>query len=73
MKIALENAGSRAKGSVCASDGFFPFRDSLDLLGEAGVTSVIQPGGSARDADSIKAADEHGVAMVFTHVRAFRH
>ena len=73
VKIALENAGSRAKGSVCASDGFFPFRDSLDLLGEAGVTSVIQPGGSARDADSIKAADEHGVAMVFTHVRAFRH
>ncbi len=73
VKIALDNAGSRAKGAVCASDGFFPFRDSIDLLGEAGVTSVIQPGGSARDADSVRTADEHGMAMVFTHVRAFRH
>ena len=73
VKIALDNAGSRAKGAVCASDGFFPFRDGVDLLGEAGVASVIQPGGSARDADSIAAADEHGMAMVFTHVRAFRH
>ena len=73
VKIALDNAGSRAKGAACASDGFFPFRDSVDLLGRAGVTSVIQPGGSTRDADSIAAADEHGIAMVFTHVRAFRH
>ena len=73
VRIALNNAGSRAKGAVCASDGFFPFRDSVDLLGEAGVTSVIQPGGSTKDADSIAAADEHEMAMVFTHVRAFRH
>ena len=73
VKIALDNAGSRAKGAVCASDGFFPFRDSVDLLGRAGVSSVIQPGGSARDAESVRAADEYGMAMVFTHVRAFRH
>ncbi len=73
VKIALDNAGSRAKGAVCASDGFFPFRDSVDLLGKAGVSSVIQPGGSARDAESVEAADEHGMAMVLTHVRAFRH
>lgn len=73
VKIALDNAGSRATGGVCASDGFFPFRDSIDLLGDAGVASVIQPGGSAKDSDSVKAADERGMAMVFTHVRAFRH
>ena len=73
VKIALDNAGSRAKGAICASDGFFPFRDSVDLLGAAGVASVIQPGGSARDADTVQAADERGMAMAFTHVRAFRH
>jgi phosphoribosylaminoimidazolecarboxamide formyltransferase/IMP cyclohydrolase len=73
VKIALENAGERAKGSVCASDGFFPFRDSVDLLGSAGVKSVIQPGGSTKDPDSVRAADEHEMAMIFTHVRAFRH
>jgi phosphoribosylaminoimidazolecarboxamide formyltransferase / IMP cyclohydrolase len=73
VKIALENAGKRAKGAVCASDGFFPFRDSVDLLGTAGVASVVQPGGSVRDADSVLAADEHGMAMVFTHRRAFKH
>ncbi len=73
VKIALDNAGDRAKGAVCASDGFFPFRDSVELLAKAGVASVIQPGGSAKDADSVAAADEHGMAMVFTHERAFRH
>ncbi|MBI3841384.1 MAG: bifunctional phosphoribosylaminoimidazolecarboxamide formyltransferase/IMP cyclohydrolase [Thaumarchaeota archaeon] len=73
VRIALENAGERAKGAVCASDGFFPFRDSVDLLGAAGVTSVIQPGGSVRDVESVRAADERKMAMVMTHVRAFKH
>jgi phosphoribosylaminoimidazolecarboxamide formyltransferase/IMP cyclohydrolase len=73
VKIALENAGARANGAVCASDGFFPFRDSVELLGSSGVSAVIQPGGSARDEDSVKAADAHGMAMVLTHMRAFRH
>jgi phosphoribosylaminoimidazolecarboxamide formyltransferase/IMP cyclohydrolase len=73
VKIALDNAGPRAKGAVCASDGFFPFRDSVDLLGTAGVTAVIQPGGSANDGASVEAADAHGMAMAFTHTRAFKH
>ena len=73
VKIALDNAGPRAKGAACASDGFFPFRDSMDLLGAAGVSAVIQPGGSANDQASVEAADEHGIAMAFTHTRAFRH
>ena len=72
-RIALENAGDRARGAVCASDGFFPFRDSVDLLAEAGVSAVIQPGGSANDPSSIQAADEHGIIMAFTHTRAFKH
>lgn len=73
VRIALENAGDRAKGAVCASDGFFPFRDSVDLLAESGVSAVIQPGGSANDSSSIEAADQHGIAMAFTHTRAFKH
>lgn len=73
VRIALENAGARAKGAVCASDGFFPFRDSIDLLAEAGVSSIIQPGGSARDGEVVGAADEHSLAMAFTHTRAFKH
>ena len=73
VTIALNNAGVRARGAVCASDGFFPFRDSVDLLGEAGVKAVIQPGGSANDAASIQACDEHDMAMVFTQTRAFKH
>ena len=73
VKIALDNAGARAKGVVCASDGFFPFRDNVDLLGEAGVRAVIQPGGSISDTKVVKAADEYGMAMAFTHTRAFKH
>jgi len=73
VKIALDNAGERAKGAVCASDGFFPFRDSVDLLAAAGVASVIQPGGSVSDDDVVEAADEAGIAMAITHTRAFRH
>ncbi|MCS6850751.1 MAG: bifunctional phosphoribosylaminoimidazolecarboxamide formyltransferase/IMP cyclohydrolase [Gemmataceae bacterium] len=73
VSIALRKAGERARGSVLASDAFFPFRDNVDAAAAAGVTAIIQPGGSVRDADSIQACDEHGVAMVFTGVRHFRH
>jgi phosphoribosylaminoimidazolecarboxamide formyltransferase/IMP cyclohydrolase len=66
-------AGLSLSGSVVASDAFFPFRDGLDALAEAGAAAVIQPGGSVRDAEVIAAADERGVAMVFTGVRHFRH
>ena len=59
--------------SVAASDAFFPFRDGLDAAANAGATAVVQPGGSVRDADSIAACDEHGLAMLFTGVRHFRH
>jgi len=73
VKIALDNAGSRARGAVCASDGFFPFRDNIDFLGKAGVSAVIQPGGSISDAEVVKAADDYGIAMAMTHTRAFKH
>lgn len=68
-----EQAGLAIAGSVVASDAFFPFRDGLDVLAQAGATAVIQPGGSVRDAEVIAAADEHGIAMVFTGLRHFRH
>jgi phosphoribosylaminoimidazolecarboxamide formyltransferase/IMP cyclohydrolase len=61
------------KGAVVASDAFFPFRDGVDAAAEAGATAIIQPGGSVRDEEVIEAADEHGVAMVFTGRRVFRH
>jgi phosphoribosylaminoimidazolecarboxamide formyltransferase / IMP cyclohydrolase len=73
VKIALDNAGGRAHGAVCASDGFFPFRDNVDFLGRAGVAAVVQPGGSISDADVVKAANEYGMAMAMTHTRAFKH
>ena len=66
-------AAPLTKGSVVASDAFFPFADGLLVAIEAGATAVIQPGGSMRDAEVIKAADEHGIAMVFTGTRHFRH
>ena len=67
-------AGDAAdQGSVVASDAFFPFADGLLVAVEAGATAVIQPGGSVRDDDVIKAADDHGIAMVFTGMRHFRH
>jgi len=56
-----------------ASDAFFPFRDGIDVVAEAGATAIIQPGGSVRDGEIIQAADEHGLAMVFTGIRHFRH
>ncbi len=71
--IAAHKAGERAKGSVMASDAFFPFRDGVDAAAQAGVTAVIQPGGSRNDAEVIAACDEHGMAMIFTGRRHFKH
>ncbi len=71
--IKAGDAGLVVPGSVMASDAFFPFRDGLDAAAEAGIKAVIQPGGSMRDHETIAAADEHGIAMVFTGVRHFRH
>ena len=73
VHMAVRKAGDRAQGRVLASDAFFPFRDNVDEAAKAGVTAIVQPGGSMRDADSIAACDEHGLAMVFTGVRHFRH
>ena len=73
VHMAVRKAGDRVKGSVLASDAFFPFRDNVDEAAQAGVTAVVQPGGSKRDDDSIAACDEHGLAMVFTGFRHFRH
>ena len=72
-RIAADRAGERVAGGVCASDAFFPFRDGIDAAAAAGITAVIQPGGSVRDAEVIAAADELGMAMVFTGERHFRH
>jgi phosphoribosylaminoimidazolecarboxamide formyltransferase/IMP cyclohydrolase len=75
-RIALMKAGDAGldvKGGVLASDAFFPFRDNVDMAAEQGITAVIQPGGSVRDEEVIKAADEHDIAMVFTGIRHFRH
>ena len=72
-RIAAERSAGRAVGGVCASDAFFPFRDGLDAAAAAGIAAVIQPGGSVRDDEVIAAADEHGIAMVFTGERHFRH
>ncbi len=73
VDIAVKKAGDRAKGSVLASDAFFPFPDNVELAAAAGVTAIVQPGGSVKDADSIAACDKHGIAMLFTGVRHFRH
>jgi len=82
VKVAIMKAGDREGpggrasalvGSVAASDAFFPFRDGLDAVAQAGATAIVQPGGSVRDAEVIAAADEHGLAMVFTGRRHFRH
>ena len=71
--IKAEHAGLEVQGSVMASDAFFPFRDGMDNAAQVGVSCVIQPGGSIRDDEVIAAADEHGMAMVFTGMRHFRH
>lgn len=72
-RIAAHHGGEAIKGSAVASDAFFPFRDGVDALAEAGATAVIQPGGSIRDEEVIAAADEAGIAMIFTGIRHFRH
>jgi phosphoribosylaminoimidazolecarboxamide formyltransferase/IMP cyclohydrolase len=76
LNVALMKArrsGQDVKGAVLASDGFFPFADWVEIARDAGITACIQPGGSIRDADSIAACDEAGLAMVFTGRRQFRH
>jgi phosphoribosylaminoimidazolecarboxamide formyltransferase/IMP cyclohydrolase len=73
VRIAVEKAGERARGAVLASDAFFPFRDGPDLAAGAGVTALIQPGGSRRDDETLAACDEHGLAMILTGRRHFRH
>src|SRR5690625_3720377 len=72
-KIAIEQAGEKAKGAVLASDAFFPMPDTVEAAAKAGITAIIQPGGSKRDQDSIDVCNEHGIAMVFTKVRHFKH
>jgi phosphoribosylaminoimidazolecarboxamide formyltransferase/IMP cyclohydrolase len=71
--MKAQEAGLNVEGTVMASDAFFPFRDSVDLMGKAGVTAIIQPGGSIRDKEVIDAANEFGMAMVFTGIRHFVH
>ncbi|MBI4770418.1 MAG: bifunctional phosphoribosylaminoimidazolecarboxamide formyltransferase/IMP cyclohydrolase, partial [Chloroflexi bacterium] len=73
VRMAAGRAGARARGAVMASDAFFPFPDSVQAAAEAGVTAVVHPGGSVRDAQSVAAADAAGLAMVVTGVRHFRH
>ncbi|GKS58737.1 bifunctional purine biosynthesis protein PurH [Nitrospira sp.] len=73
VKLAGMKAQSSVKGCVMASDAFFPFRDGIDAAAQAGITCVIQPGGSIRDAEVVKAVDEHGMAMILTGMRHFRH
>ncbi len=73
VEMALKKAGSRARGAVLASDGFFPFKDSIELAAKAGITAVMEPGGSRRDSEVIEAADAYGLALVFTGVRHFKH
>lgn len=72
-RIAIEQAGVKAQGSVLSSDAFFPMGDTVELAAQAGVTAIIQPGGSIRDQESIDAANKYGIAMVFTNVRHFKH
>jgi phosphoribosylaminoimidazolecarboxamide formyltransferase/IMP cyclohydrolase len=71
--MAVERSGEKAHGAVMASDAFFPFLDSVELAAKAGVTAVVHHGGSIRDAESIAMANAHGIAMVTTGVRHFRH
>ena len=71
--IKAEHAGLSPVGAVMASDAFFPFRDGIDNAAAVGIKAIIQPGGSMRDDETIAAADEHGIAMVFTGMRHFRH
>jgi phosphoribosylaminoimidazolecarboxamide formyltransferase/IMP cyclohydrolase len=73
LELAVKYAGEDAAGSVLASDAFFPFDDCVEAAHNAGITAIIQPGGSIRDEDSIKKCDQYGIAMLFTKVRHFKH
>ena len=73
VRIAARRAGDRARGALLVSDAFFPFRDGIDTAHEMGITTVVHPGGSIRDGEIIEAANAHGMAMLFTGVRLFRH
>lgn len=72
-KIALEQAGEKARGAVMASDAFFPFKDTVEIAAQYGITAIIQPGGSVRDEESIAECNQAGIAMIFTGIRHFRH
>ncbi len=73
VEIAIKKSANKLENSVLASDAFFPFRDSIDLIAETGITAIIQPGGSIRDEEVVEACDEHNIAMVFTGIRCFKH
>ena len=73
VELAIKKAGDRAKGSVMASDAYFPFPDGIEVAADAGITAVIQPGGSVRDQEVIKAANAAHIAMIFTNRRHFKH
>ena len=73
VKLATMKAQIPTEGAVLASDAFFPFRDGIDEAAKAGIKAIVQPGGSIKDQETIAAADEHGIAMVFTGVRHFKH
>ncbi|MCK5240677.1 MAG: bifunctional phosphoribosylaminoimidazolecarboxamide formyltransferase/IMP cyclohydrolase, partial [Candidatus Thorarchaeota archaeon] len=73
VELALKRAGERSHGAVMASDAFFPYRDSIDAASEQGIAAIIAPGGSIRDAESVQAADEADIAMVWSGIRAFLH
>ena len=71
--MALQKGGDEVAGGVLASDAFFPFRDSIDAIKDSGICSVIQPGGSIRDKEVIAACNDHGISMLFTGARCFKH
>jgi len=73
VNIALKKSGKKLDNSILCSDAFFPFRDSIDKIANTGIAAVIQPGGSVRDQEVIAACNDHGIAMVFTGRRCFKH
>jgi phosphoribosylaminoimidazolecarboxamide formyltransferase/IMP cyclohydrolase len=73
VKLAAIKSNGKSKGAVMSSDAFFPFRDGIDEAAKAGITAIIQPGGSIRDKEVIDAVNEHRMAMVFTGIRLFKH
>src|SRR5699024_10883553 len=72
-EIAIKQAGKKAKGAVMASDAFFPMPDTVEAAAKAGVTAIIQPGGSKRDQDSVDMCNQYGISMVYTKIRHFKH